>query len=145
MTQAIESLALFQQLRLRQVDSLTGELGQQKSLCQRYQRTLAALAGLYESTRQPEGGLAIQLNNQCGYKHHIQRLIDWQKQEQILADKQQQRLQRLLLAEARREKAVECVLNEQYLAQSRETQRREQKVTDAQSVQCWMRLQALKK
>ncbi|MNY30192.1 Flagellar FliJ protein [compost metagenome] len=81
------------------------------------------------------------LNNQSFYKRNIQRVIDWQRQEQALATVEAQKLQGNLLAESRREKSLELVLDvrRQDLRQAQE--RREQKVTDAVSAQCWLRQQ----
>ena len=81
--------------------------------------------------------------NQSKYKHNIQRIIDWQKQEQALARLEAQKIQGNLLAEAKREKSIELVLDAKRADRQAEINRREQKMTDSLSAQCWLRQQRL--
>ena len=81
------------------------------------------------------------LCNQSVYKRQIQRVIDWQKQEQALASVEAQKLQGNLLAESRKEKSLEQVLTDRRDALRLADARRDQKTTDAMSAQCWLRQQ----
>lgn len=139
MDSMIRTMEQLRQLRQRAVDDLTGQLGTQKQLCQRYERNINALTDLCENAPNVTGATATLMTNQSGYKSHIQRVINWQKQEQALADIESNALQQALIEEACREKTLEVVLHQQQALQARETERREQKNTDAMSIQCWMR------
>jgi len=79
------------------------------------------------------------MNNHSGYKRNLQRVIDWQKQEQTLAGIETQKLQGALLVEAKREKSLEKMMDDHKCLQVIADQRREQKTTDAISAQCWLR------
>lgn len=139
--QTIKTLQMLKQMRERGVSELTGQLSQQKQLCQRYQRNIDALTTLCDETgRQKEPSAALMIN-QSSYKSHIQRVIDWQKQEFSLADKQAQNIQSDLVKEACREKTVELVLNEQQVDLRLQQDRQQQKITDGMSAQCWLRNQ----
>lgn len=139
MEQTIETLKLLKQMRGRAVSELTGQLSQQKQLCQRYQNNIDALTSLSDDTQMTPAGSPALMNNQSHYKDHLRHLIQWQKQEFAMADKQAQNLQKDLVKEACREKTVELVLDEQQSEIALEADRKAQKVTDALSVQCWLR------
>lgn len=139
MDSLIRTVEQLRQLRQRAVDDLTGKLGTQKQLCQRYERNITALTDLCENAPTGTGSTATLMCNQSGYKSHIQRVINWQKQEQALADIKSKALQQELIQEACREKTLDVVLHEQRALQAQERDRREQKNTDALSIQCWMR------
>ncbi len=94
------------------------------------------------STRETCAALMV---NQASYRRNIQRVIDWQKQEQALADIEARELQKSLLAEARREKSLTQVLEAKRSEHQQENTRREQKLTDAISTQSWLRQQMLRK
>ncbi|EHM37687.1 MULTISPECIES: flagellar export protein FliJ [Hafnia] len=142
MSKIITTLEQLRQLRNRAVQDISGRLSSQKQLCQRYERNIAALTELSAGV-QPVGGCsALLMNNQSGYKKNIQRVIEWQKQEQALADIQAKQLQAELIHEARREKSVELVLEQRRDLATRERERQAQKVTDGISAQCWLRRQA---
>ncbi|WP_369789339.1 flagellar export protein FliJ [Rouxiella sp. WC2420] len=135
----INTLHHLQQMRVRAVEKLVGQVGQQKQQCQRFQKNVSALTGLYDNTPEAAGDCAVLMNNQSRYKHHLQRIVDWQKQEQILAEKQLFILNKQLLVEACKEKAVDVLLAAQRLEYCKMRDRKEQKLTDAASVQCWLR------
>lgn len=141
MKKIITTLEQLHQMRNRAVQDLSTRLASQQQLCQRLEKNIHALSNLASSPVQTSSGGATMLCNQSVYKRHIQRVIDWQKQEQALASVEAEKLQGNLLAESRKEKSLELVLaerrNEQRLAQAR----RDQKTTDAMSAQCWLRQQ----
>ncbi|MGL4860778.1 MAG: flagellar export protein FliJ [Enterobacteriaceae bacterium] len=131
MKSTIKTLEQLQQMRARSVSSLVGKLAQQQQLCQRYENNIQALTDLKESSRQFTAPSPVQLHNHASYNRVIQKVIDWQKQEQALANQQAQSLQRNLLQEARKEKTVEQVLTDHKVQLAREQARKEQKLTDA--------------
>lgn len=139
MIETIKTLKLLKQMREREVSALTGELSQQKQLCQRYQNNIDALTSLNGGPEFESTPSAVLMTNQSSYKSHIQRLIDWQKQEFVLADKEAKGLQVELVKEACREKIVELVLDEQSSTLRLEQDRQQQKITDSMSTQCWLR------
>ncbi|AKJ41376.1 flagellar export protein FliJ [Pragia fontium] len=139
MDQTIKTLQLLKQLRSRAVSELTGQLSQQKQLCQRYQNNIDALTSLNDDTQVKPGDSPILMNNQSHYKNHLRYLINWQQQEFAMADNQAKVLQENLVKEACREKTVELVLDEQKSDIALEEDRKQQKVTDALSAQCWLR------
>lgn len=79
------------------------------------------------------------MTNQAHYKKNIQRIINWQKQEQALADMKMQEIQQNLLHEARRERGYQLVLEQRQDKFASEEARKDQKTTDAMSTQSWMR------
>lgn len=85
------------------------------------------------------GNSAAQLINHSGYRRNIQRVIDWQKQEQALATLEAQKIQGALLQEAKREKSLALVLDDRKRQLVMDQNRRDQKNTDAVSAQCWLR------
>lgn len=136
-----KNINVLQQLKLlreRAMNETSGKLAQQQLLCQRYRTNIAALHSL------SSGGVlktvdATQMHNLARYKANIQRVIDWQKQEQALAQVQQQTLQQQLIQQARSEKTVEVVLQQQQAALLQARNLREQQVTDGQAIQSWLR------
>lgn len=141
MKKIITTLEQLHLLRNRAVQDLSARLASQQQLCQRLEKNIHALSNLATSPIQEMAGGATMLCNQSVYKRHIQRVIDWQKQEQALASVEAQKLQGNLLAASRREKSLERVLDERRSAQRLANERREQKTTDAISAQCWLRQQ----
>lgn len=141
MGKLINTLEQLHLLRNRAVQDLSARLATQQQLCQRLEKNIHALSNLANNTVQELQGGATMLCNQSVYKRHIQRVIDWQKQEQALANVEAQKLQGNLLAESRREKSLELVLASRREAQRLEQERRDQKTTDAVSAQCWLRQQ----
>lgn len=139
MDQTIKTLQLLKQMRNRSVSELTGQLSQQKQLCQRYQNNIDALTSLNEGSQIQSGDTAALMHNQSHYKTHLRHLINWQQQEFAMADKQAQTLQTNLVKEACREKTVELVLEDQQAEIATEHERQQQKITDAMSTQCWLR------
>lgn len=141
MKKIINTLEQLHLMRNRAVQDLSARLASQQQLCQRLEKNIHALSNLVSTPVTECAGGATMLCNQSGYKRQIQRVIDWQKQEQALANVEAQKLQGHLLAESRREKSLELVLasrrDELRLAQAR----RDQKTTDALSAQCWLRQQ----
>lgn len=140
MKKIITTLEQLHLMRNRAVQDLSARLASQQQLCQRLEKNIHALSNLVTSPLQEMAG-ATQLCNQSVYKRHIQRVIDWQKQEQALASVEAQKLQGNLLAESRKEKSLELVLAERRNAQRLANERRDQKTTDAISAQCWLRQQ----
>lgn len=141
MSKLINTLEQLHLLRNRAVQDLTARLASQQQLCQRLEKNIHALSNLVNNTVQELQGGATMLCNQSVYKRHIQRVIDWQKQEQALASVEAQKLQGNLLAESRREKSLELVLASRREDLRLEQERRDQKTTDAVSAQCWLRQQ----
>src|SRR5690606_4777942 len=105
MKKIIHTLEQLHQMRNRAVQDLSVKLASQQQLCQRLEKNIHALSNLVTSTVQEIQGSAVMLSNQSVYKRHIQRVIDWQKQEQALASVEAQKLQGNLLAESRKEKS----------------------------------------
>ncbi|MFP2238811.1 flagellar export protein FliJ [Pseudescherichia vulneris] len=141
MTKLISTLEQLKTLRHRAVQDLSARLASQHQLCQRLEKNIHALSNLVTHTVQEVQGGAVMLSNQSVYKRNIQRVIDWQKQEQALASVEAQKLQGNLLAESRREKSLELVLASRRADQRLAQDRRDQKNTDALSAQCWLRQQ----
>jgi len=141
MSKLIHTLEQLHLLRHRAVKDLSGKLAAQQQLCQRLEKNIHALSNLVNHSAPEIQGNATMLNNQSVYKRNIQRVIDWQRQEQALASVEAQKLQGNLLAESRREKSLELVLDVRRQDRSLAQERREQKVTDALSAQCWLRQQ----
>jgi flagellar export protein FliJ len=141
MRKLIYTLEQLHLLRNRAVQDLSARLASQQQLCQRLEKNIHALSNLVNNTVQELQGGATMLCNQSVYKRHIQRVIDWQKQEQALASVEAQKLQGNLLAESRREKSLELVLASRREDLRVEQERRDQKTTDAVSAQCWLRQQ----
>ncbi|MGG5838173.1 flagellar export protein FliJ [Huaxiibacter chinensis] len=141
MNKLIHTLEQLHHLRNRAVQDLSVKLASQQQLCQRLEKNISALSNLINNAAQQIQGGATMLSNQSVYKRHIQRVIDWQKQEQALASVEAQKLQGNLLAESRREKSLEQVLASRRDERRQMEARREQKNTDALSAQCWLRQQ----
>ncbi|MEH0888049.1 flagellar export protein FliJ [Enterobacter sp. UNJFSC 003] len=141
MKKIINTLEQLHLMRNRSVQDLSAKLATQQQLCQRLDKNIHALTTLVTSQAEALSGGATMLCNQSVYKRHIQRVIDWQKQEQALANVEAQKLQSNLLAESRKEKSLEWVLAERRSAQRLANERRDQKTTDALSAQCWLRRQ----
>ncbi|HCR3984806.1 TPA: flagellar export protein FliJ [Kluyvera ascorbata] len=141
MNKLISTLEQLHLMRTRAVDDLSSKLASQKQVCQRFEKNIDALTSLASGLAEQSVNSAVMMINQSKYKHNIQRVIDWQKQEQALANLEAQKIQGNLLAEAKREKSLELVLDAKRSDQRMEMSRREQKMTDSVSIQCWLRQQ----
>ncbi|MDA8488761.1 flagellar export protein FliJ [Kluyvera sp. Awk 3] len=141
MNKLISTLEQLHLMRTRAVDDLSSKLASQKQVCQRFEKNIDALTSLASGLAEQSVNSAVMMINQSKYKHNIQRVIDWQKQEQALANLEAQKIQGNLLAEAKREKSLELVLDAKRSDQRMERSRREQKMTDSVSTQCWLRQQ----
>lgn len=133
----LRTLEQLREMRERAVEDLSSQLAQQKQLTLRYGKNIAALGALSPAAGAPES--ASQLMNQARYKANIQRVIDWQKQEQALAQIRQQQLQQALVAKACEEKRVALLLQQQQHLMKLARDGQQQKQTDAQAMQCWLR------
>lgn len=141
MNKLISTLEQLHLMRARAVDDLSSKLASQKQVCQRFEKNIDALTSLASGLAEQSVNSAVMMINQSKYKHNIQRVIDWQKQEQALANLEAQKIQGNLLAEAKREKSLELVLDAKRSDRRMEMSRREQKMTDSVSTQCWLRQQ----
>jgi flagellar export protein FliJ len=141
MSKLISTLEHLHRMRTRVVEDLSLKLATQKQLCQRFENNIAALHSLTNELPGLTDTTAAMMFNQASYKRNIQRVIDWQKQEQALADIEARTIQSNLLSEAKREKCLERVLDDKRDAHQRHLNRQEQKMTDAVSTQCWLRQQ----
>jgi len=141
MSKLISTLEQLHRMRSRVVDDLSLKLATQKQLCQRFENNISALSSLAEGLSVQTDTSAAMMFNQASYKRNIQRVIDWQKQEQALADIEARSIQGNLLSESRREKSLGLVLDDKRAERQREQDRREQKAIDAVSAQCWLRQQ----
>lgn len=141
MNKLISTLEQLHLMRTRAVDDLSSKLASQKQVCQRFEKNIDALTSLASGLAEQSASSAVMMINQSKYKLNIQRVIDWQKQEQALANLEAQKIQGNLLAEAKREKSLELVLDAKRSDRRMEMSRREQKMTDSVSTQCWLRQQ----
>lgn len=141
MSKLISTLEQLHLMRTRAVDDLSMKLASQKQVCQRFEKNIDALTSLASGLATQRVNSAVMMINQSKYKHNIQRVIDWQKQEQALASLEAKKIQGNLLAEAKREKSLELVLDAKRSDRRMEMNRREQKMTDSISAQCWLRQQ----
>lgn len=139
MNETILTLQRLKQIRERAVSQLTTELARQKQLCQRYQNNIRALTTLNDESSANISANPVLMSNSSNYKSHIQKVIDWQKQEYALADKTAQTMQKDLVKQACREKTVDLVLQDQQAALKTEQDRHQQKMTDGLSAQAWLR------
>lgn len=144
MSKLLSTLEQLHRMRARAVDDLSRKLASQKQLCQRFENNIDALHRLANGIPTPTDTSAALMFNQASYKRNIQRVIDWQKQEQALADIEARSIQGNLLSEAKREKSLGMVLDDKRAERQRDRDRREQKMTDAVSAQCWQRQQLLR-
>lgn len=134
----IATLTQLREMRERKVNDLSSQLVQQKQLVQRYQNNISALSRLGGGT-DTDVADATQLSNLARYKANIQRVIDWQTQASALAEKQQDELQSALISHASQEKTVAVVLEQQQRVLAQARLQEQQKLTDAQAIQCWLR------
>ncbi|UGS41836.1 flagellar export protein FliJ [Pseudocitrobacter corydidari] len=141
MSKLISTLEHLHLLRSRKVEDLSTKLASQNQVCQRFEKNITTLTSLATGLATPQSGSAVMMFNQSKYKHNIQRVIDWQKQEQALAQLEAQKLQGNLLSESRREKSLEQVLDAKRADRQTAQIRHEQKTTDSLSAQCWLRQQ----
>jgi len=138
--ESLRILEMLYQMRQRDVEKTTGKLMQQKQVCQRYSNNIEALSALSDSSSGMAAG-AAQMNNQARFKATIQRVIGWQEQEKALAVIEHMAIQRELIEQARREMAINTVMEQQRVALRQVLERDQQKITDAQAIQSWMRKQ----
>lgn len=140
--ESLRILEMLYQMRQRDVEKTTGKLMQQKQVCQRYSNNIEALSALSDSSSGMAAG-AAQMNNQARFKATIQRVIGWQEQEKALAVIEHMAIQRELIEQARREMAINTVMEQQRVALRQVLDRDQQKITDAQAIQSWMRKQGI--
>lgn len=140
MPTVMRTLEQLIQMRNRKVRELSGLLASQQQLCQRYERNIQALQSLSSAPSDAAGHVAMMLNK-AQYKKNLQRIIDWQKQEQALAAIKTQQLQRDLLHEARRKKGFQLALEQRRDDSIAEEARKAQKLTDSLAAQFWQRRQ----
>ena len=139
MSRMITTLEQLQRLRHQSIDTLTTKLTQQQQLASRCARNIGALNELAESVTSANMQDPTMMVNHSAYKSNIQKIVNWQEQQQALADAEARQLKVKLLQESRREKSVEVVLDMRRAEARIEQDRREQKQTDAASAQCWLR------
>lgn len=138
-----QMIGVLEQLRLmreRAANQLSGQLAQQKQLAQRYLNNVEALNRL-GSVALPDNSGGAQMHNLANYKATIQRVVDWQKQEHALANVQAAQMQQALRKKACEEMSVAHVMQQQQQALNQTRERQQQKQTDAQAMQCWLRQQ----
>lgn len=140
--ESLRTLEKLHQMRQRAVEKTTGKLMQQKQVCQRYSNNIEALNALSDSSCGMAAG-AAQMNNQARFKATIQRVIGWQEQEKALAVIEHMAIQRELIEQARREMAINTMMEQQRVALRQVLERDQQKITDAQAIQSWMRKQGI--
>ena len=143
MSKLISTLEQLHLLRTRAVEDLSTKLASQNQLCRRFEKNIDTLNSLAAGLVSHSTNSAAMMINQSKYKHNIQRIINWQKQEQALAHLEAQKIQGNLLTEAKREKSIELVLDAKRADRQSEINRREQKMTDSVSAQCWLRQRRL--
>lgn len=143
MNKLIATLEQLHQLRNRAVTDLSSQLASQNQLCTRFAKNIDALTSLADGLGPQSSDSAAAMINQSIYKHNIHKVIDWQRQEHALANLEAQKIQSNLLLEAKREKSIELVLDAKRADQLTDISRRDQKMTDAVSAQCWLRQQRL--
>lgn len=85
MSKLISTLEQLHLLRTRAVEDLSTKLASQNQLCQRFEKNIDTLTSLAAGLVSQSANSAAMMINQSKYKHNIQRIIDWQKQEQALA------------------------------------------------------------
>ena len=103
MSKLISTLEQLHLMRTRAVDDLSMKLASQKQVCQRFEKNIDALTSLASGLAAQSVNSAAMMINQSKYKQNIQRVIEWQKQEQALADLEARKIQGHLLVEAKRE------------------------------------------
>lgn len=138
--ESLRVLEVLYQMRQRDVEKTSGKLMQQKQVCQRYNNNIEALYALSDSSSGMAAG-AAQMNNQARFKATIQRVIGWQEQEKALAEIEQSVIQRELLEQASRSMTTSVVMEQQHVAFTQARERDQQKLTDAQAMQSWLRRQ----
>lgn len=133
-------LEMLSQMRQRDVERTRGKLMQQKQICQRYNRNIEVLHTLSDSSSGMAAG-AAQMINQARFKATIQRVIGWQEQEKALAIIEESAIQHELIEQACSEMTINVVMEQQKVALRQALDRDQQKLTDAQAMQSWMRKQ----
>lgn len=141
MDRMITTLQQLQLLRHQAVDNLSTKLSQQKQISNRCNRNIDALNSLACGVDGDQLLNSTMMVNHSAYKSNIQRVVNWQLQQKALAEAEARQIQIKLLAEAKREKSVELLLEMRRNEIRSEQDRREQKQTDASSAQSWQRQQ----
>ncbi|PKH25395.1 flagellar export protein FliJ [Enterobacterales bacterium CwR94] len=134
----IAALEQLRQMRERAVDDLSRKVSGQKQLKQRYLNNIDALNDLQQTSHSLAQN-ASAMSNLARYKSNIQRVINWQQQECALAEIKEKELQQALIKQACQEKSVAIVLKQQQDALAKAREAKQQKMTDAQAMQAWMR------
>lgn len=134
----LQALERLRQLRERSVNDLTSRLADARQLRHRYCKNIEALSqlqnGIPALARE-----ASQMANLARYRDTIQRVIAWQQQAQALAALEETSLHQALVSQARQEKCVALVLEQQLQARAKAREAAQQKFTDAQAMQAWLR------
>ncbi len=136
----VNRLGLMLRLRQQEVDRLQADLAAKEKTRARYQRTLTRMDALRDavgaSGAQAHPALAM---NVAGYKDHLQLLRASQAQDLALADSEaRQGAEALRAASLRRETLAQVRLESARLLAA-VLGRQEQKRTDEQATQAWLR------
>lgn len=141
MKKLIDTLAQLQRLRHQSVTDMTIKLAQQTEVCTKFDNNIKALGYLITKTSVGDvaSPSAAVLKNVAGYKGNLQRVIEWQEQEKVLAKIKENRIQKNLVQAACQEKIVAMALAEQRDMARGEDNSQQQKAVDDIAVQCWLR------
>jgi flagellar export protein FliJ len=140
MKSLITTLERLRSIRNKKVSVLTVQLAQQKTLCLRHENNIKTLNFLFARSEIPGNTLSAGLlNNHIDYKRNITRVIDWQKQEYALAKSQITNTQKILVCEARKEKTLAIVAEDNSRILLRDENRKQQLNMDSLATQCWIR------
>lgn len=136
----IKTLEQLHKIRERKVNDLNAELVMQQSKCRHIEQNITTLTALAQGIAPIKVNQHVALmSNQASYKRTIQRVVDWQKQEQALAELEKEKIGKALLAAAKHEKSLALTLDGHKSALYTERARQDQKVMDALSTQSWLR------
>ncbi|WP_439411908.1 flagellar FliJ family protein [Enterobacter ludwigii] len=139
MSRMISTLEQLQRLHKQGVDDLSGKVARQQLISNRCEQNITTLNSLAGSICSDTLSDAAMMVNHSAYKRNVQQLVEWQRQQQALADAEKHQLQLKLLAEVRREKSMAWLLDNRRNEHRVEQEHREQQQTDAVSQQCWLR------
>lgn len=139
----LRGLATVVDQRLRERESLVGELASRRAQLERHRATLARLEQLcagatVDSTRPTAHVAALSLN--CGdYKQAVMRLADGQRDEVLRHDSDVQLAQLELTRAVQRHEALSQVLDGKLRAVQRQQAQGEQRRQDELATQSWLR------
>lgn len=136
----ITTLERLRSIKNKNVSVLTVKLSQQKEICLRHENNIKTLNFLLSRSAMPTQVLSANLlKNHADYKKSITRVIDWQKQEYALVQNKVASTKSLLLNEARKEKVLEMVVEDNRNVMVIEENRYQQRNMDSLAIQCWLR------